>query len=126
GISEKIRVIAGAIGRAAEGRALSDGVDTALARLQQTLAGVERRPRVLFVLANSGGRLLAAGGDTAASGIIQLAGGRNAIDGFDGYKPLSAEAAVAAAPDLLLFMGHTFEEMGGLAGVAARPELALT
>ncbi|WP_143268275.1 hypothetical protein [Azospirillum agricola] len=34
---------------------------------------------------------------TGAEGIIRLAGGRNAIDGFKGYKPLSPEAALVAA-----------------------------
>lgn len=126
GVSEKIRVIARAIGSEAEGRALSDSVDDALRRLQQAVAEVKSHPRVLFVLAASGGRLLAAGNDTSAAGIIELAGGRNAVEGFDGYKPLSAEAAVAAEPDLLLFMNQTLEEIGGPEGIAARPELALT
>lgn len=126
GIVEKIRVVAAAVGREAEGDALTRSIDAELTRLGAALAEAQDRPRVLFVLAAGNGRLLAAGDDTAAAGIIALAGGRNAVAGFDGYKPLSGEAAVAAAPDLLLFMDRTLDEMGGLDGVAARPELALT
>lgn len=126
GIVEKIRVIAAAIGRESEGDALAKSIEAELTRLGEALSGAEDQPSVLFVLAASNGRLLAAGDDTAAAGIIKLAGGRNAVGNFNGYKPLSAEAAVSAAPDMLLFMDRTLDEIGGLDGIAARPELALT
>lgn len=126
GIAEKIRIVGGAVGLGPEGRALADRVDGELARLAGEISAVEERPSVLFVLAASNGRLLAAGDGTSAAGIIELAGGRNAVVGFEDYRPLSAEAAVAAEPDLLLFMDRTLDEMGGMAGVLARPELALT
>lgn len=126
GIAEKIRIVGGAVGLGPEGRALADRVDGELARLAGEISAVEERPSVLFVLAASNGRLLAAGDGTSAAGIIELAGGRNAIVGFEDYRPLSAEAAVAAEPELLLFMDRTLDEMGGMAGVLARPELALT
>lgn len=126
GIAEKIRIVGDAVGLGPEGRALADRVDGELARLAGEISAVEERPSVLFVLAASNGRLLAAGDGTSAAGIIELAGGRNAIVGFEDYRPLSAEAAVAAEPDLLLFMDRTLDEMGGMAGVLARPELALT
>ncbi len=126
GIAEKIRIVGDAVGLGPEGRALADRVDGELARLAGEISAVEERPSVLFVLAASNGRLLAAGDGTSAAGIIELAGGRNAVVGFEDYRPLSAEAAVAAEPDLLLFMDRTLDEMGGMAGVLARPELALT
>lgn len=126
GIAEKIRIVGDAVGLGPEGRALADRVDGELARLAGGISAVEERPSVLFVLAASNGRLLAAGDGTSAAEIIELAGGRNAIVGFEDYRPLSAEAAVAAEPDLLLFMDRTLDEMGGMAGVLARPELALT
>jgi len=126
GIAEKIRIVGEAVGRAEEGRALAAQVDDDLARLGDAVSAARERPRVLFVLAASNGRLLAAGSGTSAEGIIEMAGGRNAVDGFEDYRPLSAEAAVAAAPDLLLLMDRTFEEIGGMAGILARPELSLT
>jgi iron complex transport system substrate-binding protein len=126
GITEKIGVVAGAIGREAEGDALSRTVEVDLAVLKSVIDGVPERPRVLFILAVSNGRLLAAGSNTSAAGIIELAGGRNAVEGYEGYKMLSAEAAVGAAPDLLLFMDRTLDELGGVAGIDTRPELKLT
>ena len=53
---------------------------------------------MLFVLSMQGGKILAAGSDTAADGIITLAGGVNAVDGFAGYKPLTDEAHPDASP----------------------------
>jgi iron complex transport system substrate-binding protein len=37
---------------------------------------------MLFILSLQGGKILGAGGDTAADGIIRLAGAVNAIDGY--------------------------------------------
>jgi iron complex transport system substrate-binding protein len=47
---------------------------------------------------------LAAGRDTAADGIIRLAGGVNSIDDFTGYKPLSDESVIGKQPDAILAM----------------------
>jgi iron complex transport system substrate-binding protein len=62
------------------------------------------KKRVLFVLSLVNGRAMVSGKDTAADGIIRLAGGVNAIDEYEGYKPLSDEAAIAAKPDVVLTM----------------------
>ena len=48
---------------------------------------------------------MAAGGHTAADGIIGLAGAINATDGaFEGYKPLTDEAVINAKPDVIMVM----------------------
>ncbi|WP_460272431.1 heme/hemin ABC transporter substrate-binding protein [Celeribacter sp. ULVN23_4] len=65
-------------------------------------------PHVLFILSNQGGRLNVAGGGTGANGIIALAGGENVMaDAFQGYKIMSDEAIIAAAPDVVLMMEST-------------------
>src|SRR3546814_15842316 len=46
--------------------------------------------------------------------------------GFEGYKPLSPEAAVAAAPDVLLISTRSLDLLGGRDGLRAIPEIALT
>jgi iron complex transport system substrate-binding protein len=81
---------------------------------------------VLFLLSIGDGAPLAAGLGTSAAGIIALAGGENAIDGFEGYKPLTPEAAATAAPDVLLVTTRTLEALGGPQAVLARPEIAAT
>ncbi|MCI3207102.1 ABC transporter substrate-binding protein [Pandoraea capi] len=64
--------------------------------------GIARRPRVLFILGHTGNQVMVAGQDTAADAMLAYAGAENALRGFNGYRPLTAEAAVAAQPDVLL------------------------
>jgi iron complex transport system substrate-binding protein len=49
--------------------------------------------------------------------MILLAGGENAVTGYEGYKPLTAEAAVTAAPDVLLVLSLGLESVGGNEGL---------
>ena len=69
---------------------------------------------------------MVAGQDTAADTMIGLAGGINAVRGYSGYKSLTSEAAVAAAPDLILLMDSGLESIGGAQGLWQLPGLALT
>ena len=120
----KIKTVAQALGLRDEGAALAARVGDDIDRAAQTgLSGKS----VLFVLAMQGGRVLAGGADTAAEGIIGLAGARNAIDGFEGYKLLTDEAILTAAPDVILVMNGrrgmdlTDEVLLAHPGLAATP-----
>jgi iron complex transport system substrate-binding protein len=104
GIVEKIGVVAKAVGAGERSLCLIDRVHSDLAALKTIEAGIARKKRVLFVLSFVNGRAMAAGRDTAADGIIKLAGGINVIDEYEGYKPLSDEAVIAAKPDVILSM----------------------
>jgi iron complex transport system substrate-binding protein len=127
GVLAKIDVVAEALGVEPAGKALRDKTAGELAAVREAFANVDERPRVLFLLTISSGRTtVAAGRNTSAEGIIALAGGENAVDGFESYKPLSPEAAVAAAPDVLLIGERSLDLLGGMAGLLAIPEVALT
>ncbi len=126
GVTEKIRVVARALGKAEAGEALIAEIERQTDELQAEIAGVASRPSVLFLLSAGRGAPLAAGEMTSAEAIIVLSGGRNAISGFEGYKPLSPESAVAAAPDVILTTSRTLESMGGESGLLALPALAAT
>jgi iron complex transport system substrate-binding protein len=73
-----------------------------------------------------GGAPQAAGGHTAADGIIKLSGGSNAIDGYNGYRPLTPEAVIASRADFVLVTRQTVEAMGGIDKVLAQPALSQT
>lgn len=124
GLGDKIRVVAEALGREAEGRALAGRLAGELAQLSGALAGAEEAPRVLFLLSISRGATLAAGRGTTVAAMIELAGGRNAAAGMEGYKPLNPEAAVEMDPELVLVTPQTLEALGGADALFARPELA--
>lgn len=127
GVLEKIGMIATALDAEEKGRALATTVAAKLDAVEATFGDVAERPRVLFLLSISQGRsTVAAGRDTSAEGIIALAGGVNAVDGFESYKPLSPEAAVAAAPEVLLVTQRSLDLLGGVDGLLSIPEVALT
>ena len=103
-IIEKIHATAKALGRAEAGDKLAAEVDAELAATEAKAAGITEKRKVLFLLATTGGRLMAGGADTHANGIIELAGGVNAMSGFSGYKEVSNESVIEAAPDVILRM----------------------
>lgn len=106
GVIDKIRAIAGAMNESGRGEKLVAKVAEEFTELKQFTSGLDQRARVLFVLSLRGGRPVVAGSDTAAEGILVLAGAENAIKGFSGYKPVTDEAIIAAAPDVILMMSR--------------------
>lgn len=83
------------------------------------------RPRVLFVLSHTGSPLVSGEG-TAAHAVLTMAGARNALTGFQGYRPMTSEAMAMAAPDVVLMTTQGVEALGGEARLWQRPDLALT
>jgi len=126
GILEKIRVVGEALGVDQKASELSAEVDKDLSAAEQLTAHVPEKKRVLFILSLQGGKILAAGGNSAANGIIELAGGINAVDGFDGYKQLTDEAAIVANPDIILMMDRGGDHSVANADLFAHPAIAPT
>ena len=58
--------------------------------------------------------------------MIRLAGGANAVTEYEGYKPMSAEAIIGAAPDYILFTSRGLESVGGVDGVVKMNGIAQT
>lgn len=124
-ILRKIAIVAEALGVADEGAHLAARVETALATA--VAAGrTDAPPRVLFILSMQGGRIMAAGSGTAAEGIIGLAGGTNAMEGFDGYSQVSDEAVLMADPDVILMMDRSGDHAADDAEIRAHPVLGQT
>lgn len=128
-VLDKVRTVAAALGVAAKGEALAARLEAEMtAALAQVAQDSGPKPRVLFILSNAGGRLTGAGTGTSAAAMIALAGGQNALTGFDGYKALGDEAIATAAPEVILMMARTGEDAGGhgAADLASHPALAAT
>lgn len=114
GVAQKIRIVAEALGVTDKGATLAQTVETQIAEAgARVAADTGTKPRVMFILANSGGRLMGSGTDTAAAAIIALAGGENAVTGFSGYKTLTDEAITTAAPDVVLIMDRGDGSLSG-------------
>lgn len=82
--------------------------------------------RVLFILSHSPAQIMVGGRKTSADAMIAYAGARNAVDGFDGFKPLTPEAVIAAQPDIVLFTEQGMSVVGGIDGALKLPGLAQT
>lgn len=125
-VRRKVAAVGRAAGREAAARELQIGLD---ARWQAVMARVQAAkapgPRILFVLSHSGSPMVA-GEKTAADALIRFIGARNALGGFQGYRPMTAEAMAQAAPDVILTTTQGIEAIGGEAAFWQRPELALT
>ncbi|MEM1081372.1 MAG: ABC transporter substrate-binding protein [Pseudomonadota bacterium] len=124
-IRAKIEAVAEALGVPDKGLALADRVD---AELQAAVASgqTDQPAKVMFILSMQGGRIMASGLDTGADGIIRLAGAENSVTEFTGYKPLTDEAAIAAAPDVILMMDRGGNHSGDDDTVFNHPGLAAT
>ncbi len=127
GAVEKIRRVAAVLGAEAQGEALAAQLEddlTAAAHLRARIAG--KPPRALFLWGQGGRTLLAGGLDTGADAMIRLAGAENAAADVTGYKPLTPEAVVAAAPDVVIVPRRTLDGVGGADAVWQTPGLAGT
>jgi iron complex transport system substrate-binding protein len=125
GLLEKIRLVGHAMDADVRAECLAAAVENDLRQLRDLRARVTKPVRVMFVMSFVNGRAMAAGSNTAANEIIQLAGGINAIDGYDGYKPINEEAIVAAKPEVVLSIQRGKDSLDAEA-VYQHPAFALT
>lgn len=124
GIAQKITVIGAALGRETQAETLAAQVTAGLTEARSAADAVAEKKRVLFILSLQGGRVMAGGEGSSAEAIIALAGGVNAATGFQGYKPMTDEAILAAAPDAILMMDREGDMAISDADVLALPALA--
>jgi len=91
------------------------------------VATLKNNPRVLFVLDHTGKNPQAAGDETAANAIIKLVHADNVMARqFKGYKPLTAESMVAAAPEVIITTYEGVQASGGLEVFQDKPGLRMT
>ena len=126
GILKKIEIVGHVLGVDEKAAALSARIAADIDAAQAATADIEKRRKVLFVLSLQGGRVLASGTGTAADGIIAMAGGDNAVTAYPGYKQLSDEAIIEAAPDVILAMERGGDHETEADQLLAHPAIAAT
>jgi iron complex transport system substrate-binding protein len=122
-VARKIAAVAAALGM--DAAILAAAVLADWAMLDAPVAAL-RPVRALFVLSAARGAPLVAGQGTQAEAMLRAAGAVNAVSGFTGYRPLSAEAAAMAAPEAVVMMEHAVAESGGVDALLRMPALAVT
>lgn len=127
GIMAKIDRVGDALGVPDRAAALKAEVAAELAAATARAARPDAdRKRVLFVLSTAGGRINAAGRDTAADAIIRMAGGVNAVTEYAGYRQITDEAVGMAAPDVIVMMDRGGDHGAADDALFAMPAIALT
>jgi iron complex transport system substrate-binding protein len=128
GIAAKVRLIARAIGAEAQGEKLVSQVEQDFKDLADTARRIKQPAKAMFVLGVQNGRANVAGQGTAANAILELAEAKNVATGMSGYKPVTDEAIVEMAPDVILIMrrssgndNHDTAQLLELKGVQSTP-----
>jgi len=129
GIDENITIIAAELGVPDKGEALKLKVAGEIAKARARLASIERKHKVMFVMSLTDDKVNTAGTNTSANNIIELAGGENVITEFSGYKQISNEAVIDAAPEIIVMMngrGVSADHTAPNALLEAHPALSST
>ena len=124
GAFAKLRAIARAVGKESAIEPIVDENVRALDAL--SVKNKTKGPKALFVYARGNGALMVSGTKTAADGILALAHVENTVTGYEGYRPLSAEAMIAAAPDVIVVPERALPIIGGADGLLRAPGVAST
>lgn len=126
--AEKIRAIAGVLGLAEAGDQLADRVQGEIDAAVALTASVSSRPRVAVVYIATQNTMLMLGSNTVFDGLLAAVGATDVgpSAGADGFVPLTPEALIAAAPDVIITAQRGFEGSGGLEGFLAIPGVAQT
>ncbi|WP_294220068.1 hemin ABC transporter substrate-binding protein [uncultured Chryseobacterium sp.] len=120
GTKKLIAEVAKAIGNA-DYQKLNDKIDADLKQIQP----IAKKPKVLFIYAR-GNMLMVAGKNTPMASLIEIAGGENAVNDFEDFKPLTPEAVVKANPDVLFFFTSGLQGAGGNEGALKMPGVSQT
>ncbi|WP_083638625.1 heme/hemin ABC transporter substrate-binding protein [Rhizobium oryziradicis] len=125
-ISKKVEAVGAALGVEPKAHVLANRLNGALQAAIAKSADQKPKVRVLFILSLQNGRVMAAGNHNHADGILKLAGAENVMADINGYKQVSDEAIIKAAPDVVVMMtgtgGHATDDQT----VLSNPAIAAT
>lgn len=127
-IPTKIRNIAAALGVPLRGAQLIATEQQSVNEAKALVAKATSKPKVAFLNIRGGGTQQIWGQGFPSHDMIVAAGGVDAADaaGIQGSKPITAEALVTAAPDVILITTSALKDAGGVDAVLQIPGIAQT
>ena len=123
---EKIQIIGSALNKEKKAAEIIGQINRDLILIETKIQKHIKKQKIIFIYARGKGNLMVAGKETAANTMVELAGAVNAVQDYKGYKPLTAEAVVAAAPDVILLMDSGLLSIGGAEKIWSIPGISLT
>ncbi len=126
-VKQAVTYIAAKLHKEAKGQEVVRSIERDMESVSTLQRGLTFHPKVVFCSfgPNAPGGSLS-GANTRIDELIRLAGGVNPIRSFEGFRPLTEEGVIAAAPDILLMTERGFERAGGIAGAGKLPGVSLT
>ena len=125
---ERLLTIGKAVGREKKAEELTEALDTDIKKLETKLASRNGQPsqKALFLYLRGTQTTLVLGTDTAPGAMFDIIGAENAAGSIKGNKPMTAEAVIAAQPDVYVLFSTSLESVGGVDGLLKLPGLAHT
>ena len=133
--AQQARAVAEVLGQPELGEALAERIDREIAEVTATIAQntpslSEDKLRMVFLyLRGANGIYYLFGDESGAGDVIDALGGIDVAGeiGWEGLRPVTDEALVAANPDLILVMSTGLESVGGVEQlVELKPAIGLT
>ncbi|MEA2529634.1 MAG: heme transport system substrate-binding protein [Thermomicrobiales bacterium] len=124
----KIRAVAEALGVTDAGEELAAKTQQEIDEARALAATATSKPTVLFLYVRGGGTQLIGGAGSVADAMIDAAGGVDAgvAAGIQGFVPITAEAVVAAQPDVIIVPQSGVDSIGGVEALLQVPGVAET
>lgn len=127
-VGRKIENVAAALGVPNRGKLLAGRTQQEIDEARALAAKATTKPRVVFLYLRGSTTQAIAGKGTGGDAVITAAGGIDAGTeaGIVGSKPLTPEALVAAAPDVILVLTAGLQSVGGVDGLLQIPGVGQT
>ena len=124
----RLRTIGKAVNRQERAEVLIAALEKQIEALESKLAGRDGQPKkkVLFLYLRGPQTAFVLGEGSAPGAMIEIVGAENAADKITDTKPMTAEAVIAAQPDVYVLFESGLKSIGGVEGLLKVPGLAQT
>ena len=129
GVSDHIRSIAAALGVPDAGEQLVTRVEQQIAAAKAAVPAPATPLSIAFLyIRGSAGIYLITGAGAGPDAMIESIGAVDAGTqlGISGFKPITSEALIGAAPDVILILTDSLKSVGGVDGLLKLPGIAQT
>ncbi|WP_068157290.1 heme/hemin ABC transporter substrate-binding protein [Rhodococcus phenolicus] len=128
-VAPGIEAVAAALGVPDEGAALVQRTEEEIAAASASIPADHPEPTVAFLYLRGSAIKMLGGPGSGADALIGALGGKDAgtVAGLSAeFTPITSEAMIASAPDVILIMTRSLESVGGPEGLAALPGVEQT